>query len=122
VHAITRRYRPDTLILETEIACDGGRVRVIDFMPPGATTDHDVIRIVEGLDGAVPIHVDMKVRFAYGRLIPWINCSRHRATLTSGPDALALDGQPHRPPRSKGRSAPSRSTSTTRRRASRRTS
>jgi GH15 family glucan-1,4-alpha-glucosidase len=38
------------------------------------------------------MHADMKVRFAYGRLIPWIKCNRHRATLTSGPDALALHG------------------------------
>jgi len=90
IRAIARHYRPDTLILETEIACDGGRVRVIDFMPPGMTKEHDVIRIVEGVEGAVPIHADLRVRFAYGRLIPWVHCGRHHATLTSGPDALAL--------------------------------
>ncbi len=90
VRAVARRYRPDTLILETEVTCDGGRVRVIDFMPPGATAEHDIIRIVEGIEGEVPIHADLKARFAYGRLIPWIHCNRHRATLTSGPDALAL--------------------------------
>jgi hypothetical protein len=60
-------------------------------MPPGASAEHDIIRIVEGIEGEVPIHVDLKARFAYGRLIPWIHCSCHRATLTSGPDALALD-------------------------------
>ena len=90
VRTLARRYRPDTLILETEITCDGGRVRVIDFMPPGASAEHDIIRIVEGIAGEVPIHADLKARFAYGRLIPWIHCDRHRATLTSGPDALAL--------------------------------
>ena len=45
-------------------------------------------RIVEGLEGEVPIHVDLKARFAYGRLKPWIHCNGHHATLTSGPDAL----------------------------------
>jgi GH15 family glucan-1,4-alpha-glucosidase len=91
VRSVTRRYRPDTLILETEIACEGGRVRIIDFMPPGESKEHDVIRIVEGIEGAVPMHADLKVRFAYGHLIPWIHSDRHHATLTSGPDALALD-------------------------------
>jgi GH15 family glucan-1,4-alpha-glucosidase len=90
VRSVARRYRPDTLILETEVTCDDGRVRVIDFMPPGATAEHDIIRIVEGIEGAVPIHLDLKVRFAYGRLFPWIRCETHRATMTSGPDALEL--------------------------------
>jgi GH15 family glucan-1,4-alpha-glucosidase len=91
VRAVTRRYRLDTLILETEISCEGGRVRLIDFMPPDPTAEHDIIRIVEGIEGAVPMHADLKVRFAYGRLIPWIQCNGHRATLTSGPDALSLE-------------------------------
>jgi GH15 family glucan-1,4-alpha-glucosidase len=90
VRTVSRRYRPDTLILETEVTCDGGRVRLIDFMPPGATAEHDIIRIVEGVEGAVPIHADLRARFAYGRLAPWIHCNRHLATMTSGPDALAL--------------------------------
>lgn len=84
VRAVARRYRPDTLILETEVTCDGGRVRVIDFMPPDASAEHDIIRIVEGIEGEVPMHADLKARFAYGRLIPWIHCNRHRATLTPG--------------------------------------
>jgi GH15 family glucan-1,4-alpha-glucosidase len=89
IRGVQRRYRPDTLVLETEMICNGGRVRVIDFMPPGTDT-RDIIRTVEGVDGEVPMHVDLKVRFAYGRLIPWMKCDSHSATLTSGPDALAL--------------------------------
>jgi GH15 family glucan-1,4-alpha-glucosidase len=90
VRAITRRYRPDTLILETVVTCEGGRVRVIDFMPPDTSAKHDIIRIVEGVEGAVPMHVDLRARFGYGRLVPWIHCNRRHATLTSGPEALAL--------------------------------
>src|SRR5262249_23443779 len=72
--------------------CDGGRARVIDFMPPpGEPAEHDIIRIVEGIAGTVPIHLDLKVRFAYGRLMPWIVCDTRHATLASGPDARALD-------------------------------
>ncbi len=88
IQGIQQRYRPDTLILETEVTCGSGRARVIDFMPPGAA-EHDIIRIVEGLEGEVPMHADLRVRFAYGHLIPWIRCGEQRATLVSGPDALA---------------------------------
>jgi hypothetical protein len=91
VRASSHRYRPDTLILETEFACEGGRVRIIDFMPPGIGAEHDIIRIVEGLEGTVPMHADLKARFAYGHLIPWIHHDGHRATMTSGPDTLALE-------------------------------
>src|ERR1700757_4248750 len=41
-----QRYRGDTMILETEFACDGGEVRVIDFM--GMSGRCDVVRIIEG--------------------------------------------------------------------------
>jgi GH15 family glucan-1,4-alpha-glucosidase len=33
VRAVSRRYRPGTLILETDFETDEGTVRVIDFMP-----------------------------------------------------------------------------------------
>src|SRR5215475_10230892 len=51
---VERQYRQDTLILETELTCDSGRVRVIDFMVPGEVDD--IIRIVEGIEGEVPMH------------------------------------------------------------------
>ena len=43
-----QRYRGDTMILETEFACDGGEMRVIDFMAMGSRCD--AVRIIEGLD------------------------------------------------------------------------
>jgi len=84
---IERRYRRDSLVLETEIATDKGRVRVIDFMPPGET-EHDIIRIVEGIEGEVPMHADLRARFGYGAHIPWMRANATSATLTSGPSAL----------------------------------
>jgi GH15 family glucan-1,4-alpha-glucosidase len=85
----TQRYRPDTLILETDVHCAGGRVRMIDFMPPSDTT-HDIIRIVEGVDGEVPMHGDFSVRFGYGKYRPLMKVDGKRATLRCGTDALAL--------------------------------
>src|ERR1700745_2805480 len=32
--AVSRRYRPGTLVLETEFQTDSGRATVVDFMPP----------------------------------------------------------------------------------------
>jgi GH15 family glucan-1,4-alpha-glucosidase len=87
VRSLTRRYRPETLVLETEMTCVNGRVRVIDFMPV-VSGRHDIVRLVEGLHGEVPMHADLKVRFGYGRNIPWIKCNAHRATLVSGPNGL----------------------------------
>ena len=89
IRGIHQRYRPDTLILETEMACESGRVRIVDFMVPNAA-EHDIVRIVEGLQGEVPMHGDLSVRFGYGKLAPWMKVNAHRATLTSGPDALAF--------------------------------
>jgi GH15 family glucan-1,4-alpha-glucosidase len=91
VERFERRYRQDTMVLETEVTCDTGRVRIIDFMPPGLGA-HDIIRIVEGVEGEVAMRSDLKARFAYGRLIPWIqqNGDGRKATLTSGPEALAF--------------------------------
>src|SRR5262249_24328195 len=91
VHNIDQHYEKETLILETDATCEGGRVHVIDFMPPGSA--HDLIRIVVGLGGEVSMHCDLSVRFAYGKLRPWIQLDGNHATLTSGPDALAFDCQ-----------------------------
>src|SRR5947209_10328913 len=43
----TRRYRPDTLVLETEHVTDSGTVVVIDFMSP-RSHNPTIFRIVEG--------------------------------------------------------------------------
>jgi GH15 family glucan-1,4-alpha-glucosidase len=86
VRQTDRHYRPDTLILETEITCEGGRVRVIDFMAPDEV--HYITRIVEGIEGEVPMHCDLSVRYGYGKDVPWITCEGNGATLTSGPHSL----------------------------------
>src|SRR3954463_4325754 len=56
VEKLTRQYRGDTLILETEFQTSSGAVRLIDFMPPRGKNP-DVVRIIEGLNGEVPIQM-----------------------------------------------------------------
>jgi GH15 family glucan-1,4-alpha-glucosidase len=84
-----RRYRDDTMILETEVATADGRVRFIDFMPPRGTNP-DIVRIIEGLEGKVAIRMELIIRFDYGSVVPWVR--RHFGGLEAiaGPDALIL--------------------------------
>src|SRR6516165_2636396 len=84
-----QRYRGDTLVLETDIECDGGKFRVIDFMPPG-TERSDVVRIVEGLAGEVFMEMILEARFGYGSSIPWIKHQDDVISIIAGPDALHL--------------------------------
>jgi len=71
-HTSERSYRTGTLILETLFETDGGRVRVIDFMPP-KTELSKVVRIVEGLEGEVEMDSVLVVRFGYGISVPWVS-------------------------------------------------
>src|SRR5204862_36134 len=67
----TRRYRGDTLVLETEFQTETGSVAVIDFMPVRDAIP-DLIRIVEGRTGTVEMRMELVIRFDYGSLIPWV--------------------------------------------------
>src|SRR5689334_4106404 len=51
---VSRRYSPETLVLETEFETDTGVVQVIDFMPP-RTRAADLVRLVVGVAGRVPM-------------------------------------------------------------------
>jgi GH15 family glucan-1,4-alpha-glucosidase len=86
-----RRYRQGTLILETTFETPDGRVRVIDCMPPRSTTP-DMVRLVEGLDGEVPMQMELIMRCDYGAVVPWVRrLPDGRLGAIAGPDALLLD-------------------------------
>ncbi|WP_126173678.1 glycoside hydrolase family 15 protein [Altericroceibacterium xinjiangense] len=87
----SRRYRGDTLILETEIACETGRVRLIDFMPIRGEAP-DVVRIVECLEGEAEVTSQLLLRFDYGRINPLVyEKGEKRAVAISGPDGVSLN-------------------------------
>lgn len=87
VRQIRRRYRGETLILETEYETDSGRVALIDFMPIRGTTP-DVVRIVEGRSGHVSTHMELTIRFDYGSIVPWVRHVPRGIRATAGPDTL----------------------------------
>jgi GH15 family glucan-1,4-alpha-glucosidase len=86
-----RRYRDGTLVLETTFTTPGGRVRVVDCMPPRDRTP-DVVRVVEGLDGEVAMHLELVIRFDYGSIMPWVRrLPDGRLSAIAGADALVLE-------------------------------
>ncbi|GAB3348704.1 glycoside hydrolase family 15 protein [Amycolatopsis echigonensis] len=87
--ATRRGYVGDSLILASEWETDEGAVRVLDFMPPrdGAA---DLVRIVEGLRGRVPMRTCLRPRFDYGSVRPWVRNVDGRFDAVAGPDAVWL--------------------------------
>ena len=86
-----RRYRDDSLVLETEWETGEGVVRVLDFMPPRGTAP-DVVRIVEGVSGRVEMRTELVIRFDYGSVVPWMRRmgGDEGRVAIAGPDALCL--------------------------------
>ena len=89
ISSVRRRYRNDSLVLETDFHTARGSVRLIDFMPL-SDERWDVVRIVEGLSGTVAMRMELIVRFDYGSIVPWVRRARDILLLTAGPDTLEL--------------------------------
>ena len=88
---VRRHYRGNTLVLETTFETATGAVSIIDFMarPDGIT---HIVRIVRGLDGSVPMRMDLIARFDYGSVVPWVSRQPDgRLQMIAGPDRLLLD-------------------------------
>ncbi len=91
---VTRRYRGNTLVLETRFETADGAVTLIDFMPVRDDEHSSIVRIVAGERGRVRLRMDLDLRFDYGRLVPWTSkssdctvqfiCGPHAATLHAG--------------------------------------
>ena len=85
-----RRYRENTLVLETEWETDGGKARVIDFMPPRGEAP-DIVRIVEGLAGEVEFDSELVIRYDYGSTLPWVRrMDDDTRVAVAGPDGLCF--------------------------------
>lgn len=84
-----RRYRPGTLILETDWETDTGAVRLIDFMPPRGKAP-DIVRIVEGVRGEVDMSSELVIRFDYGSTVPWVRRMDDSRLAVAGPNALCF--------------------------------
>jgi GH15 family glucan-1,4-alpha-glucosidase len=90
VRASSRRYRPGTLILETDFDTPDGTVRVVDFMPRRAEGPPRLMRIVDGLRGRVPMRMELALRPDYASITPWVEPAPGGALATAGPDAFRV--------------------------------
>jgi GH15 family glucan-1,4-alpha-glucosidase len=87
---VTRRYRPNTLILETRYETDTGTATLIDFMPPRGSHS-DVVRLLVGERGEVGFRMELTLRFGYGRIVPWVTRLDDGALRAiAGPDMVVL--------------------------------
>src|SRR5438128_4102164 len=87
IRQIRRRYRPGTLILETEYTTDAGVVTLIDFMPLRDAAP-ELVRIVEGKRGEVPMRLELVIRFDYGSIVPWVRRRDGGIRAIAGPNML----------------------------------
>jgi len=87
---VRRGYREGTLVLETEFETDEGVVTLVDFMPLRGRNS-DVVRLVRGKRGRVPVRMELIIRFDYGRTVPWVTRKdRDYTTAVAGPHMLVL--------------------------------
>jgi GH15 family glucan-1,4-alpha-glucosidase len=94
--AFSRRYLEGTLVLQTEMTAAGGRVRLTDCLtmrPGGAQQPYrQLLRVVDGLDGALDLRVEVVPRFDYGQVRPWIRRAGRSWQALGGDDGLVVEG------------------------------
>ena len=90
-HATSRRYLPDTLVLETVHETADGAVEVVDFMPySGTNGTTDLVRLVRGRKGRVEMATEIVLRFDYGSVVPWVRHGDEGMRAIGGPDAVVI--------------------------------
>jgi GH15 family glucan-1,4-alpha-glucosidase len=101
IRSVTRRYLPGTNVLETTFETEEGRARLIDFMPvdrPEGSSDpdaviahHQVVRLLECLEGTVEARLECEPRFDYGSIVPHaVLMDEYSGFAHGGADGIAL--------------------------------
>ena len=60
-------------------------------MPPREQHAPQLMRIVEGVSGRVPMRSALRMRFSYGWVVPWVHKIEGRTVAVAGPDSVWLD-------------------------------
>lgn len=78
---VTRRYLPETMVLETCFSTPQGQVQLYDFFAmdgnASAQSNFELVRLIEGVSGTVDLRVDITPRFDYGEIIPRVRSKGH---------------------------------------------
>ncbi|MDI3306137.1 MAG: glycoside hydrolase family 15 protein, partial [Acetobacteraceae bacterium] len=89
-YRVARRYRPGTLVLETEFTTPDGTVVLTDCMGH-QEGGGNLVRLVRGLRGSVRMRLELIIRFEYGSAVPWMTrLEDGRLTAVVGPDRLTV--------------------------------
>src|ERR1041385_4103561 len=86
---VSRRYRGDTLILETTFETPGGSACVTDFMPLRDRTSN-LVRIVTCTSGRIEMETEIILRFSYGSIVPWVTRTDGTLKAVAGPDMVVV--------------------------------
>ncbi|MBA2637873.1 MAG: glycoside hydrolase family 15 protein [Solirubrobacterales bacterium] len=96
---VSRRYLPGTLVLETIFTTEGGRARLLDalaFAPGqrghdlGHDAPHELLRLVEGLEGEVRFALELAPRPEYGLARPLVRLTEGGARTFGGPNRITM--------------------------------
>ncbi len=94
-----RRYRPGTLVLETVFRTGSGAVRLVDAMAVpvgqrghdlGLDVPHELLRLVEGVEGTVEMAMELAPRPEYGLVTPLARLEGDGARTFGGPNCIRL--------------------------------
>ena len=88
-------YQGDTLILQTTWRTMSGAARVTDFMPPRGSASPVVVRIIEGIEGTVEMESVLRIRFGYGKVVPWVMRTGNDIRAIAGPDSVCFHSPVH---------------------------
>jgi GH15 family glucan-1,4-alpha-glucosidase len=92
VRALSRRYRGDSMVLETDLEVEGGNIRLIEFMLYDEHDGHppQLTRIVEGISGTVAMQMELVLRFDYGSRVPWVTRADGSLNAIAGAERVRL--------------------------------
>ena len=87
---VTRRYRPNTLVLETHFETEEGAATLIDFMPPGGRHS-TIVRLLVGTRGKVTMRTELILRFGDGAVVLWVTRLEDGSLRAiAGPDMVIM--------------------------------
>jgi GH15 family glucan-1,4-alpha-glucosidase len=89
-YQVTRSYRGDTLVLDTRFRTATGEILLTDFMPMRDGGRLNIVRIVRGVRGEVPVRLELTLRFDYGSIVPWVQRTKDGITAIAGPDRVHI--------------------------------
>jgi len=87
--SVVRKYQKGSLVLETTHTTATGVAVVVDALVPVGDT-HRLVRRVESRSGAVAMRSELRIRFDYGSIVPWVTQSDGAVTAVAGAEALVL--------------------------------